>query len=120
MCIKSTQPLSGDHLKPRYAQKCVFGRKCPNLVIWLYLDSGPPKIEIFALFNPSSSISGDHFSPRYVKKCVFGPKCPNMVIWLYLAPDPPTNHKFQFFDPTSSTDYLNYRTGQVKSWGKII
>ena len=23
-----------DHVKPRYTQKCVFGLKCTNMVIW--------------------------------------------------------------------------------------
>ena len=30
----SPQPSSGDHFRPKYAQKLAFGPICPNMVIW--------------------------------------------------------------------------------------
>ena len=32
--LKSPRPLSDDDFSPRYGQKCIFGPKCLNMVIW--------------------------------------------------------------------------------------
>ena len=42
----SSQPLSGYVFKSRYTQNCVFGPKCPNMVIW----PQTAKNDIFLIF----------------------------------------------------------------------
>ena len=89
MLLTSPQPLPGDEFKPRYAQKCVLGPQCENMVI---RPQTPWKLENFVFFcrhwnmltnkltTSPQPLSGDDFKPIYTQTSVLGPQYPNMVI----------------------------------------
>ena len=118
----SPQSLSGDYLKPRYAQNCVLGSNCPNMVIRAYSAPDPRKLKILISFNFTRSVSLIPFQRAFnhyqeiilshdMPKNVFlaQNECPNMAIWPQLAPRDPRNRNFDFLNPTSSISQTRFQ-----------